>query len=163
MAGLAGCDGHPRDTAMAWVRRAHVATELARLARSTPGWRDHGITRQQGCYEFTVGDDLAVRLATDVDATPGPPATGSLFALGSLARHDRDRVLIRLRGIALSAPIIDIAALSVQNTVEWHIPMLQIAQRSTSVVPTPQAVALPKAKITLPAHRKPAADSVVGA
>lgn len=161
---LPGCDGHPRDTTLAWGRRAAVATELAQIARAAPEWRDHGDTRRQGSYEFTVGDDLAVRLAIDIDATPGPPATSSLFSTQNLSRHGRDRVLVRLRGDALNAPIMDVAFVVGANHIDGHLLMTQIAKRSTTLVPTPQAVTPPKARITLPkSRRQQGASDIAGA
>lgn len=158
---LPGCSAHPRDTSMAWLRRASVATEVEDIAAHAAGWRDPGYARAQGCFEVEVDDDLVLRLSTDYDGTAGPPATGSMFAVANLAHHGRGRLLLRLRGDVLRNPIFDVASISGRDHVDWKLTMAHIASQTPVIAPIPTP-APPRPVVTLPGSAKRARRADAG-
>jgi hypothetical protein len=157
---FAGLDNQPAASAMAFERRAIVATEMRGVIAPELGWTLIEDNLACGAYEWLVGDVL-VRLSKTTRESrleavlSGLEHTGvptPLFETVASPSGPRDEVLVRLMGNALKGATVDVVSISRNGERAFAIPLSDIAATQTKRMP--DTGEQEKTSVTLPGTRR---------
>lgn len=157
-------DHQPGAAALAMERRAYVATEMRKLIEKKLGWPLNEKTLPCGGYEW-LPDGWSIRLSK---TTPESRREDTLALLGvqdellppgaiPAPEHEREIVLIRLRGNPLIQPKVDVLSLSSDGVHGTAVPLSAIAAANIDRLPSTGKPA--KATVTLPGDQRSATET----
>lgn len=157
----AALDPQPAAAAMAWERRAIVATVMHKEIAPSFGWTLVKDNFESGAYEWIVGGTTIVRLSKTTKESRLEDAKaalqrqgiqGTLFTMAAHSTVTRDEILIRLMGNALRAASVDAVALRPNGEHGTTIALRTMAEMQVEQLRS--AVPPARTRITVPDTRR---------